>query len=260
MRKRSAWRITLAAWHALLLREAVARLFSRRGAFAWLLLEPAAHIGFMLLVFGLLRTRVIGGMDVVFWLAAGMLAFFLFKRTASQGSAAIGANLALFTYRQVRPADTVLVRCVLEGFLMALLAVLMIGTLALLGTPMTLHAPLEVLASVAGIWLLAVGWSLVVSVASELAPELANILDMLMTPLMLVSGVVFPLAAIPYPWREWLMLNPLAHGIEGLRSSLSNYYHDAPGLSLAYLLGSALFLIFFGLALHVRFRNRLLAL
>lgn len=143
---------------------------------------------------------------------------------------------------------------------MALLSVLMIGTLTLLGTPMTLHAPLEVLASVAGIWLLAVGWSLVVSVANELTPDLANIFDVLMTPLMLVSGVVFPLAAIPYPWREWLMLNPLAHGIEGLRSSLSNYYHDAPGLSLAYLLGSALLLIFFGLALHVRFRNRLLAL
>ncbi len=255
--KRSSWQVTLAAWHALLLREAVARMFSRRIALVWLLAEPAAHIGFMAVVFAVLRTRVIGGVDVVFWLSTGMLAFFLFKRTAVQGTAAIGANLALFTYRQVQPVDTILVRCVLEGFLMLLVAAVVILALALLGVPMSLDDPLRVFASVAGLWLLAVGWALAVSVARELAPEVANMLDMLMTPMMLVSGVVFPLAAVPYAWRAWLALNPVAHGIEGLRAGLSDYYHHAPELDLGYLYGATLVLIFFGLALQVRFRNRL---
>ena len=257
---RSSWRITLAAWHALLLREAVARMFSRRIALVWLLAEPAAHIGFMALVFAVLRTRVIGGMDVVFWVSTGMLAFFLFRRTASQGAAAIGANLALFTYRQVQPTDTILVRCLLEGFLMLLVAFIFIAVLALLGTPMTLDDPLEVFVSLLGLWLLAVGWGLAVSVAQELTPELANVIDMLMTPMMLVSSVIFPLAAVPFTWREWLLLNPVAHGIEGVRAGLSNYYHHAPELSLGYLYAFALGLVFLGLALQVRFRNRLLTL
>lgn len=257
---RSSWRITIAAWHALLLREAVARMFARRIALVWLLSEPVAHIGFMVLVFTALRTRVIAGMDVVFWLASGMLAFFLFRRTAAQGAAAIGANMALFTYRQVQPTDTILVRCVLEGFLMVMVAGIVIFALALLGVPMSIDAPLQVIASLAGLWLLALGWGLAVSVASELTPELANVIDMLMTPMMLVSGVIFPMAAVPYTWREWLLLNPVAHGIEGLRGGLSDYYHDAPELSLAFLFGSALVLVFLGLALQVRFRNRLLAL
>ena len=50
------------------------------------------------------------------WLAIGltvdigMLAYFMFQRTATQVMNAISANQALFAYRQVKPADTVLVR------------------------------------------------------------------------------------------------------------------------------------------------------
>jgi capsular polysaccharide transport system permease protein len=79
-------------------------------------------------------------------------------------------------------------------------------------------------------------------------------------PLMLISGVIFPLSAIPYPWREWLMWNPVAHGIEGVRAGISPYYHHVPELNLNYLLGFALVLVFLGLVLQRRFRSRLVSL
>ena len=257
---RPAWRITLAVWHALFLREAVARMFSKRVALVWLLVEPVANIAFMVFVFTVLRTRVVGGMDMVLWLTSGLLAFFLFKRTATQGASAIGANLALFTYRQVQPVDTVLVRCVLEGFLMILIAGLIAAALTMLSVPTPLHDPIETLVAILGLWLLAVGWGLAVSVATELVPEVANLIGLLLMPMMLISGVIFPMSAVPYPWREWLMLNPVAHGVEGVRAGLSNYYHHAPEMSLSYVFGFALVLSFLGLALQVRFRNRMLAL
>lgn len=257
---RPAWRITLAVWHALLLREAVARMFSRRAALVWLLLEPVSHIALIAFAFGGLRATVIGGMDMVLWLASGMLAFFLFKRTAMQGASAIGANQALFTYRQVLPVDTVLARCALEGFLMVLVAGIIVGVMLILGVKIPLHDPLELLMALLGLWLLGSGWALAVSVATELVPEVGNILGMVMTPLMVASGAVFPLSAVPYTWREGLMFNPIAHGVEGVRAGLSPFYHHAPELSLTYLFGSALVLAFFGLALQVRFRDRLVAM
>ncbi len=257
---RSSWRITLAVWHALLLREAVARLFGKRMALLWLLLEPTAHIGFMAFIYTALRTRVIGGMDTVIWLASGLLAFFLFRRTANQGAAAVGANQPLYTYRQVLPVDTVLVRSVLEALLMGLVGAVIVAALVVLGKTTPLHDPLEVALSLLGLWLLALGWGLAASVATELVPELGNVLGMLMMPLMLISGVVFPLSAVPYPWREWLLYNPVAHGIEGVRAGLSPYYHHVPELDLGYLFGFSLVLIFLGLALQVRFRSRLVAL
>lgn len=257
---RSPWQVTLSVWHALLLREAVARMFGKRAAAAWLLLEPVAGIAFMLLVFTVLRTRYIGGMDTALWLSSGLLAFYLFRRTANQGASAVGANLALYTYRQVKPVDTVLSRCVLEGLLMLLIASLVFVGLALAGVPLQLHDPLLVMVSLTGLWLLGLGWGLAVSVATELVPETGNLLNLLLMPLMLISGAIFPLSAIPYPWREWLMWNPVAHGIEGVRAGISPYYHHVPELSMNYLLGYTLILVFLGLVLQRRFRSRLVSL
>jgi capsular polysaccharide transport system permease protein len=48
---RSNWQVTVAVWRALLLREAVSRLFGRRAALFWLLLEPVAHMAFFVFVF-----------------------------------------------------------------------------------------------------------------------------------------------------------------------------------------------------------------
>jgi capsular polysaccharide transport system permease protein len=257
---RSAWRITWSVWHALLLREAVARMFSRRGAIIWLLMEPVSQIGFMVAMFGLIRATHVGGMDTALWLTSGMLAFFLFRRVATQGAAAIGANLALYTYRQVRPVDTVLVRSWLEGLVMLLTAIIVFAGEALLGVHLQLEDPLLVLNAILGLWLLGLGWGLAASVASELIPEAKEILNLAMMPLMVISGAVFPLAAIPHGWREWVMLNPIAHGIEAVRAGISPYYHHAPEMSLSFLYAWTLVLIFLGLALQARFRSRLISL
>src|SRR3546814_1986671 len=67
-----------------------------------------------------IRQRTIGGIDTLIWLVLGLQGFFLFRRTASQMAGAIDSNRALFSYRQVKPTDTVLMRGVLEGLLMAM--------------------------------------------------------------------------------------------------------------------------------------------
>lgn len=257
---RSHSQVTLAVWRALLLREAVSRLFGKRAALFWLLLEPVANMAFFVFVYTALRMHHVSGMDTAQWMMSGMLAFFLYKRTASQGQAAIGANLALYTYRQVKPVDAVLVRSFLEGLLMLIITLIVFAGAWLWGIPLQLQDPLMVISAALGLWLLAVGWGLTVSVVTELVPELGNILNMLMAPLMLISGVVFPLSAIPYPWREWIMLNPIAHGIEGVRIGIAPMYHAVPELNLLYLHGFTLTLLLLGLALQVRFQRRLVAL
>lgn len=259
-RPRSSLAITLSVWRALFLREALARMFGRRAALAWLLLEPIVHLAFMVFVFTVLRVRHVGGINTALWLMVGLLAFFLFRRVATQGASAIGSNLALFTYRQVKPVDTVLVRCLLEALIMLMISAIVLAGAALLDVPMHVESPLAVIAAVLGLWLLAVGYGLCVSVVNELSPEVGNIIGLLLVPLYLVSGVLFPLSSVPHPYREWLMLNPVAHGVEGVREGLAAYYHAAPELDLGYLFLCALVLLFLGLALQVRHQHRLAAL
>jgi capsular polysaccharide transport system permease protein len=252
-----AWRNAFAVWNALLLREALSRFLLGRGAWAWLLLEPVVHVSYLLVIYTVVRAHTIGGIDTTLWLLTGLLAFFLFRRTATQASNAIEANAALFTYRQVKPVDTVLVRSVLEAMVLLLVAVILFAGLGLMGHQIVPDRPLVILTALAALWTFGLGFGLVASVVTELVPEAGRVLKLAMMPLYLVSGVVFPLAAVPEPHRTWLLLNPIAHGVEGVRFGFSSLYHAAPGLSFEYLAGSALASVFVGLGLHRVFAHRL---
>jgi capsular polysaccharide transport system permease protein len=82
---------------------------------------------------------------------------------------------------------------------------------------------------------------------------------MAMHPFYLFSGVVFPVDRLPSPYREWLLLNPLVHGLEGTRVGFAPLYRAVPELSIPYLYACALTLIFFGMALHRHFAMQLAA-
>lgn len=251
--------ITLSVWKALFLREAVSRLSTGRAAWLWLLLEPLIHVVFLLFIFTVIRMRAVGGIDTIVWLMVGLLAFKMFTRTATQTQNAIGPNQGLFTYRQVKPVDAVLVRAALEGFLTLLIVLILFGGAALFGVGSLPDDPLAVLEAFFGLWLLGMGFGLTASVASELIPELGKVIAFLMTPLYFASGVIFPVTIIPQPYRDMLLLNPVVHGVEAARLGFASYYHAVPELSIAYVYGFALGSIFFGLALHVRFATRLIA-
>lgn len=251
--------VTLSVWKALFVREAVHRLFGSRGAWVWLLFEPVIHIVFLMFVFTVIRMREVGGIDTPLWLMVGLLAFFIFQRAGTQGMNAVGANQALFGYRQVKPVDTVLVRASLEGFLMLLVAAILFSGAGLFDFVVMPANPLAVLEAFLGMWLVGLGFGLIASVATELVPEFGKIIGVLMRPLYLLSGVIFPIAMLPPPYRDFLMYNPLANGLEAARLGFAPYYQAVPGTSIPYLYGFALTIIFFGLALHVRFAQRLAA-
>ena len=256
-RSRSSVSITLSVWKALFLREVLSRLFASRAAWFWLVAEPVFHMAYLIFIFTVIRVRTIGGIDTSIWLISGLLAFFMFRRTGTQVMNAINANQALFAYRQVKPIDTLLVRGALEAFLMSITASIVLTGLALFGHSVMPADPLVVLTAFFGLWLVGMGFGLITSVAVELVPELGRIINLIMMPLYLLSGVVLPISAVPHPYRDWLLLNPIAHGLEATRLGFSPYYHAVPELSVSYIYEFALVSIFLGLALHRRFAVRL---
>lgn len=254
---RSSLSITFSVWRAIFLRESVDRLFGERAAWFWLLIEPILHIGFLGWIWTVVRVHSMGGIDVLIWLMVGLLAFFLFRRTAIQVMYAIDCNRPLFAYRQVKPFDTAIVRGVLEAFLMTMISITILMIANLLGHDAIPADPLLVMVAAFGLWLLGLGYGLVASVLMELVRELEHILNILMLPLYLISGVIWPLASVPAAWRGLLMLNPITHGLEAVRQGFVPHYHAAPETSLAYLYGFAIINVFAGLLLYRRFALRL---
>ncbi|HBF50669.1 MAG TPA: ABC transporter, partial [Massilia sp.] len=158
-----------------------------------------------------------------------------------------------------KPVDTVLVRAATEGFLMLLVLILALCVLALLGHDILPAAPMTLLGALLGLWLVGLGFGLVFSVGVELVPEVAKIVNIIMMPAYFMSGVLVQINAIPEPYRGWLSLNPLVHGLESARQSFAPYYHTIGDLNLAYLYSWALVLVFLGLALQLRFAQRMMS-
>ncbi|WP_332675297.1 ABC transporter permease [Aromatoleum sp.] len=256
---RSASAVTLSVWKALFLREAVSRISSGRAAWAWLLFEPVVHVAFILVLFTLVRMRVVPGAEAAVWLLVGLSSFFTARNIYSRGMEAINANEALFAYRQVIPVDAVLVRAALEAFLGVIVAMLLLVGAGLFGFQVVPHDPLGALAGFAGLCLCGLGLGLILSVASELVPELGKVARLLFTPLYFLSGVMFPVSLVPPQYREILFYNPFAHGLELARGAFFPLYHAAPEASFGYLYGFALTTIFLGLSLQVRYAVRLRA-
>lgn len=256
---RSPLAVTLAVWRALFLREAVARL-AGRAAWLWLLLEPIAHVAFLMVLFSYgVRDRSIPGVEFALFLALGIIGFQVFSSAAKRSMAAIGASGALFTFRQVKPVDTVLVRCFLEGVLKVVVFVVLMTGAAVLGVDVLPHDPLLLLVAFANLWLLGLGLGLLLSVGGGLVPEIEKVAGIIFMPLYFASGVMFRPEMAPPGVREWLLNNPILHAIETLRVATFPAYHPLPEINLVFPLLFAVLTIFFGLALHIRFEGRLAA-
>lgn len=249
---------TLNVWHSLFLRESLDRFFGSRAAWIWLILEPASHILIIGWFVSFFKRRGSGGVDVTLWITIGLLAFFLFRRTAIQTLHAVDCNKAFFAFRQVRPFDSALVRGGLEAFAMFFVGIAIMLPLAFFKDNIIPSDPLVFICAIAGMWLFGMGFGLITSVIMRLIPDSGHIIQLTMTPLYFISGVMIPVDVVPVMYRDYLLSNPLVHGIEYARHSFFDTYPLIHGASLNYLYASSLVLIFIGLALYKLFDTRLL--
>ncbi|MBK1723528.1 ABC transporter permease [Thiocystis violacea] len=257
---RSHWEVTWSVWQALFMREILARTTGDRLGWFWLLGEPVAFMAIMSAVRSLAwRTQGIVGADFIPWLVVGLLGFFLFRDGLMRSLTAVQSSQALFAYRQVKAVDPVLVRAGVDGILRSLVLVVLLAIGLLVGIDALPAHPLEALFVWLSIWLLGLGCGLVVSVAARLVPDVEPFVKMLGLPLMILSGAIFPLHNIPHQFLQYLLYNPVMHGLEMLRVEFFPGYQVVGGTHLEYLWYWNFATLALGLALHVRFAERLKA-
>lgn len=256
---RTPWQVTRSVWHAMFIREALARTMADRMAWFWMLFEPIAMILLMIVIRTVVmgRVRHIDGAEFVPWLITGLFGFYLVRENMMRPIGAIDANKGLFAYRQVKPVDPVLIRCYLEGLLKSFIFSLFIIGGTLLDVGLLPANPLMALWAWFSLWALGFGAGLVFSAMAGLVPEIGKIIRIISTPLLIISGVIFPLNFVPHDLLVYVMWNPIVHGLETLRSAFFPLYRPVHGTSELYLWYWALSTMTLGLILHVRFELRL---
>lgn len=257
MSKRSPWDIQQTVILALVLRELKTRFGAHRMGVVWLFMEPVATIAIMLAILGSFRGASLQGIDYPVFLLVGIVPFNLFKSIALRIMEGVEGNKGLFTYRYIKPMDVFLARTLLEICLYTIVLVAMLAGLAWLGFAIAIAAPLEFLLLFGLMAAGGMGLGLVFSVIVEFMPEAKPVIRMIFMPLYLLSGVLFSISSLPLLYQEWLLLNPLVHGVELIRISFIKGYKAVPDVSVQYVLGVVLVLLFVGLALY---RNQRMAM
>lgn len=230
-----------------------------RAAWIWILLEPATHIIFLMVVFGVVRHQVRQDANIEMFVLVGVWGFFLVRNIAQRGMEAINANQALFSYRQVQPVDTVLVRAAAEAFLYVIVGAVLLAALALLDIDVPPADPLRVMWSAFLLWAFGLGLGLMFSVIGTLMPGLGKTIRIVFTPLYFLSAVMYSVSSLPQPMRDVVLVNPITHGLEAMRGGWFAAYHGETHISLGYLAFWSLATIFLGLAMHMRYASRLTA-
>jgi len=257
---RTPWQVTRSVWYAMFMREAISRTMSDRMGWFWMIFEPFAFIAIMVGIRSFISSdNLIMNAEYIPWMITGLMGFFLVREGMMRGMGAIDGNKALFAYRQVQPVDPVLVRNFLEGMLRSFIFLLFIGGGLMLGLDLYPDNVIRVVAAWLSLWSLGLGLGLLTSVATSLVPEIGRMVRMLSLPLLIISGVILPLNALPHWLLEYLMLNPIPHGIETLRLGFFDKYQVVTGTSMLYFWLFTLTLIALGLLMHLRFIDRLKA-
>jgi len=251
MDQRSSWQIQKAVFHALFVREIQTRFGRFRLGFIWALIEPLSHIIVLSALFSTIRERN-AFFDVPFpvFFATGVLSFFLFQKTVMSSLASIRVNEGLFGYRQVKPIDAVFVRAVLE-IMVNLSCMLLLGIAGfwIFDYQLVPVRPLGLVSVIAVLCLFGLAVGLMVSVLSALSEELGKFVPTIMRPLYFLSGIFYPLDAIPQQYHVYLLWNPLLHGVEQFRAAFISGY-PAENTSLYYVFFCAILSMFLGLLIY----------
>ncbi|MCP5285804.1 MAG: ABC transporter permease [Burkholderiaceae bacterium] len=243
---------------ALFMRELRTRLGGRWLGMLWLVGEPLAHVLLMLAIFTYVRNVSARHTDFPLFLVTGLLPFFMFRNLSLRLADAIASNRGLFSYRQVKPIDTLVARASVETVLHSAVYAAALLLLAWWGLPALPHAPLELMLASINLVMLGLGIGLVLAVACHGRPRLRAAVGLVFLPLYLASGVIFSIESTPPDVRAWLMLNPVAHLIDLSRTFFIAGHFRMAETSMAYSAAWALAATALGLSLYRVDRHRLI--
>ncbi|MGK9055022.1 ABC transporter permease [Neorhizobium petrolearium] len=239
---------------ALVIREMAARFGRKPGGYIWAVLDPAAHIAFMALIFMAISHRPAIGTSFPLFFATGYIGFQFYQSMARYLNNAISANRALLTYPNIAPIDTIFARYVLQLGTTAVVAFCVFTALALMSrTPLSIQWPYVIEAAFAAS-LLALGGAFANCVLFSRYPLYEKFYEIVTRPLFLVSGVFYLPDSLPHPARDIILLNPLTHVIMLFRKGFYPEYR-ALGFDPGFLYSIAFSLVFMGMVIFTSSRG-----
>lgn len=183
------------------------------------------------------------------FLLNGIIPYFIFSNISTRSLGAIDANQGLFNYRPVKPIDTVLARAMLETIIYVTVYIFLMLVVWAAGEYFSVTNLLQLVGAWSLLIIFSCGTGLIFMVIGKTYTETQKLLPILLKPLYFISGIMFPLHAVPKDYWPFLLWNPILHVVELSRAAVMPGY-SSEGVSLAYLAILTLTTLFVGLAIY----------
>ena len=252
-------KILLSVIKALFLRELNTKISVGKLGLFWTFFEPFMQVTMFILI----RVVIIGSgegsnFDYAIFMAAGFIAFNMFRHILSSSTGAFTANKGLFSYKQVKPIDTIIARALIQVFITSIIVLIFIFIGFLFHYE---FAPQNLLMVFLGyLWLMffsfAVG--LVVAVGSTFFSSVGKLVSIFSFGLMIFSAVFYPLISLPPEAQEILLYNPLVHFMEMIHGYYI-YELDDRFVDYRYMALWTITPLFMGTWLYIKLEKRIIS-
>ncbi len=221
---------------ALYYREILTRINKSKFGVLGLYFDPLANIVVLVSLFGIRRGfESFLGIDLVMFFVPGILIYNIFRSISIRSINSLEANKALFTYKRVKPIDTIIARTIVEMLCLGIVFFVIIISYSIIREEwFVVNLPI-ILFSFLCISSLSFGFGLIVMIAGFRYPVLQDIFPIIIRPLYFLSGIFFSLQTIPEWLKPLLSWNPILQAIELCRKGFSSKYFLDPLISANYL-------------------------
>jgi len=248
---------------ALFLRELEMRMSSGKSGIMWTFLEPFLQVFVFIYIRIMIKEHsgatVMSLYSYTVFMASGFVVFKMFRQILSKSLGAFTANKALFSYKQVKPIDTIIARVFVEIFLAfcAIIIFIIIGFLFGVDNFIPKNI-LMVFLAILWLILFSFGIGLVAGIGNFFYMSIGKFVNVFSFILLIFSAVFFPIASLPPIAQHILLYSPLVHFMEMVHGFYL-YGLDDRFVDYNYMLYWTLTPIFVGLWLYIRLEKRIIS-
>ena len=255
-RGRSSLEVFLTSLQAFLLRELKNQFGRMRLGYFWALAEPAAMVAVLTVLHAGIRGKhasIYGESPVIFFVF-GAVPYFLFANCVNRAQGVCDSLKGLFNYRQIKPIDVILARCLIDALMMAGVGALFIVGWLWMGRSIHIEDPLRLMVSLFALFALGTGLGLVFEVFGTVYSDLKRIFGIVMRPMLFVSGLFFTIDMIPAEYRHLLIWNPVLHAVDLVRDAVLLGYQSPASFAFVWAVIGGLWFVGLGGYRHYLYR------
>lgn len=241
----------------IMLREMMARFGRHDLGYLWAIIEPLIHVSILSFIFYFIRMRDTLGMNVVLFVATGIIPLFFYLKTFAVLTNALKQNRPLLNHSGVQPMDIFLARSILEFFTQLLVLILFVVVIYVAVEQYRFGSVVSIMANLFGLWIMGIGAGLTVGSLVVYAESLPNIVSGFNRIIYITSGVFFTLDMMPPAVAEYAAYNPLLHFVDGVRGNF-NPLMGGTRVDIVYGFSWAVGILAFGLVADRALRHRVL--